>query len=78
MENSNLPKEMFRQTYIQNGYVDIVKSSVVMSNKNIHGKSMLGFISPNTTEVDSIEEFEYISYQLEKDGSVLKEYLDTI
>ena len=69
---------MFRQTYIPNGYVDIVKSSVVMNNKNIHGERMLGFISPNITEVDSIEEFEYISYQLEKDGSVLKKYLDTI
>ena len=78
LEKSNLPKEMFRQTYIPNGYVDIVKSSVVMNNKNIHGEKMLGFISPHTTEVDSVEEFEYISYQLERDGSVLKKYLDTI
>ena len=49
-----------------------------MNNKNIHGEKMLGFISPHTTEVDSVEEFEYISYQLERDGSVLKKYLDTI
>ncbi len=78
IEKSNLPKEMFRQTFIPNGYVDILKSSEVINNKNIHGDRMLGFISPTVTEVDSIEEFEYISYQLEKHGSVLKKYLDNI
>jgi len=39
---------------------------------------MIGFESSVTTEVDSMEELGYIAYQLERDGSTLKEYLDTV
>ena len=77
-EKSNLPKEMFEQSYVPNGYIDIVRSSTVMNNINIHGKKILGFVSPHAIEVDSIEEFEYISYLLKKNGSILKNYLDRI
>lgn len=75
-ELSNLPKELFRNTYIPNGYVDIVRSSVVADNINIHGNKMLAFKTPVVSEVDSKEEFEFISYQLNKKGSILKKFLD--
>jgi len=72
----NLPKEAFNDVYIPDGYVDIVKASHVMNNNTIHGKKMIGFESPVCTEVDSMQEFEYIQYQLEKNGSPLLDYLD--
>lgn len=77
-ELSNLPKEMFKQTYIPNGYIDIVRASFVMGNQNIHGGKMLSYISSVVNEVDSIEEFEYIEYQLKKHDSSLRKYLDTV
>ena len=75
---SNLPKEMFKETYIPNGYIDIVKSSNVMKNFNIHGNKILAFSTPVVNEVDSIEEFEYISFQLKKQNLTLHNYLDRI
>ena len=75
---SNLPKEMFKETYIPNGYIDIVKSSNVMKNFNIHGNKILAFSTPVVNEVDSIEEFEYISFQLKKQNLTLQNYLDRI
>lgn len=75
---SNLPKEMFKETYIPNGYIDIVKSSNVMKNFNIHGNKILAFSTPVVNEVDSIEEFEYISFQLKKQNLTLQNYLDKI
>lgn len=72
----NLPKEAFDDVYIPDGYVDIIKASHVMNNKTIHGDNMIGFESPVCTEVDSIQEFEYIQYQLEKNSSPLLNYLD--
>lgn len=72
---SNLPKEVFEQTYIPNGYVDIIRSSTVIKKNNIHGDKMLAFISPTIYEIDSLEEFNFISYQMEKSDSVLKDYL---
>ena len=77
-EDYNLPKEAFKQVYIPDGFVDIVKSSFVMKNKEIHGDKMIGFESPVCTEVDSVEEFEYIQYQLDKNGSKLLDYLNQV
>ena len=75
---SNLPKEAFQQVYIPDGYVDILKRSVVMSADTIHGESMLGFVSPVVYEVDSMEEFQYIDYQLQMCGSPLRDHLDKV
>jgi CMP-N,N'-diacetyllegionaminic acid synthase len=77
-EDYNLPKEAFEQVYIPDGFVDVVKSSFVMNNKEIHGDRMIGFESPVCTEVDSIEEFEYIQYQLDKNGSELLDCLNQV
>ena len=77
-EGYNLPKEVFEQVYIPDGFVDIVKASFVMNNKEIHGNSIIGFESPVCTEVDSAEEFDYIQYQLDKNGSELLDYLNQV
>jgi N-acylneuraminate cytidylyltransferase len=75
-EDYNLPKEAFKQVYIPDGFVDVVKYSFVIGNKEIHGDKMIGFESPVCTEVDSVEEFDYIQYQLDKNGSELLDYLN--
>ena len=41
-------------------------------------KSMLSFVSPVVNEVDSIEEFQYIDYQLQMRGSQLRDHLDKV
>jgi len=75
-EDYNLPKESFNQVYIPDGFIDIVKTSFMMSHKEIHGDRIIGFESPVCSEVDSSEEFDYIQYQLDKDGSELLDYLN--
>ena len=77
-EDYNLPKEAFEQVYIPDGFVDVVKSSFVMNSQEIHGDKMIGFESPVCTEVDSAEEFDYIQYQLDKNGSELLSYLNQV
>ncbi|MDP0562404.1 MAG: acylneuraminate cytidylyltransferase family protein [Candidatus Endonucleobacter sp. (ex Gigantidas childressi)] len=77
-EGYNLPKETFEQVYIPDGFVDIVKASFVMNNTEIHGDKMIGFESPVCTEVDSVEEFNYIQYQLDKKGSEILYYLNEV
>ncbi len=77
-EQFNLPKEAFEQVYIPDGYVDIVKASHVLNNPSIHGESILGFQSPVCTEVDSLQELNYIRFQLQQNGSELLSYLTKI
>ena len=49
-----------------------------MNHQEIHGDKMIGFESPVCTEVDSAEEFDYIKYQLDKNGSELLSYLNQV
>lgn len=77
-EDYNLPKEAFEKVYIPDGFVDIVKSSFMMNNNEVHGDKMIGFESPVCTEVDSVEEFDYVQYQLDKNGSELLDYLNQV
>jgi CMP-N,N'-diacetyllegionaminic acid synthase len=75
LEYYNKPKEAFPDVYIPDGYVDVLKASHVMNSNTLHGKKMIGFETPVCTEIDSLEELEYIQYQINKNGSVLLDSL---
>ncbi len=74
-EDINKPRQSFAQVYIPDGYVDVIKSSFVLGSASLHGDKMIGFVSPLCTEVDSVEEFEYLEYLLKTRTNPLYEYL---
>lgn len=74
-EYYNLPRQLFPSVYIPNGYVDILKMSFVLNSESLNGDKLMGFVTPFTYEVDTIEELEMLEYQLEKNGSYLLDYL---
>lgn len=75
-EKVNLPRQSFPEVYIPDGYIDIVKSSCILERHQLHGNKMLIFESPRCYEIDTVEDFEFLSYQLQKDGSPLIDYLN--
>ena len=75
-EEYNLPKQSFEDVYIPDGYVDIVKASFLLNNEKIHGENIIAFESPVCTEIDSIEEFKYLEYQIKDGDSLLLEKLN--
>lgn len=74
-DTANTARQQFPDVYIPDGYVDVLKSSYVVRNGKLHGEKMLGFVSPDCTEIDTSEDLAYIQYQIEKKGSELYEYL---
>ncbi|NBH70609.1 acylneuraminate cytidylyltransferase family protein [Clostridiaceae bacterium] len=74
-DTANTARQNFPDVYIPDGYVDVIKSSYVIQNHKLHGDKMLAFVSPDCTEVDTVEDLDYIKYQIEKSGSKLYEYL---
>ena len=72
-----LPRQLFPPVYIPNGYVDILKASFVLNSESLLGDKMIGFVTPLTYEVDTIEELEMLEYQLKKNGSLLLDCLNT-
>ena len=49
-----------------------------MNQEQVYGEKMLGFESPVVTEIDSLEEFKYIEYQLKEYDSPLRRHLDKV
>lgn len=78
IESHNLPKEEFDDIFIPNGYVDILKKSIMDNENEVHGKKIFGFESPICSEIDSPEEFQYIQYQLDKSSSPLLIFLNSL
>jgi N-acylneuraminate cytidylyltransferase len=75
MDLLNQPRQMFPTVYVPDGYVDVLRTSFVTSSHTIHGKKVLGFVSPVCREVDIFEDFQALEFQLQREGSPLLEYL---
>jgi len=78
LDEYNGPRQNYLDVFIPNGYVDIVKSSVIKEQKLLHGNKVLAFQTPFCNEVDTVEELELIKYQLETNGSKLTKKLNLI
>lgn len=74
-DTANSGRQKFPDVYIPDGYVDVLRSSYVIKKGKLHGSNMLGFESPYCIEVDTLEDLDYIRYQIERDGLGLYEYL---
>ena len=75
-EYYNLPRQSLPPVYDPNGYVDVVRSSQLISSESPHGKNILGFINDHTYEIDTPEELNYIKFLIEEHGSPLLPFLD--
>lgn len=64
LEDTNLPNQMFKNSYRGNGYCDIIKPEYVLANNKLHGDSILGYITPNCLEIDTEEDFKYLSWKM--------------
>lgn len=71
----NLPRQVFPVVYIPDGYVDVLKTSFIIGSGSLLGDKMMAFISPVCSEVDTIEDFEFLDFELTKKSNPVFEYL---
>lgn len=74
-EYYNLPRQNFPPVYQPNGYVDVLKSETILKLKSLHGPQILSFLTPNVGEVDSLDDFDFIEYILNKHKYRIYEFL---
>jgi len=67
LEASNAPRQKFKKTVQANAYVDIIKTLYVMQNKKLHGDRVIAFVTPRIVEVDTVDDFDYLKYQVAKE-----------
>ena len=71
-DKANLPRQAFPKTYIANGYVDVLDPKYILKEDKLHGDKIFAFQTPVVTEVDSIEDLEYLEWQITKNPQLLK------
>ena len=74
-EAANLPRQAFPPTYIAQGYVDILRSSVVLNEGKTYGDRVLGFASPDCGEIDVESDFRKLDFFKEDFGKSVYDYL---
>ena len=68
----NEPRQKYFKTYDPNGYVDVLKTSFVLSENKIHGNRVMPLITPMSYEIDAEEDFEYLEWQINKNDEIIK------
>jgi len=61
MDELNNPRQGFSKTYSANGYIDLYRKRFVKKNKRLFGNNVMGYITPFTMEIDSLDEFNYMN-----------------
>jgi|LakMenEpi03Aug12_release.lakeMendotaPanAssembly.Ray.scaffolds.fasta_scaffold404097_2 CMP-N,N'-diacetyllegionaminic acid synthase len=62
-------RQGYPKTFVPNGYVDIVKPEIFIPNNEMYGNTIYGFETEMTYEIDTIDNFNYIEYLLQKNDT---------
>jgi len=65
LDHANNARQSFPTTYFANGYVDILKSEIIVNDNLIHGNKVIGYITPCTTEVDTYDDIDYLEFLIQ-------------
>tara|TARA_Y100000589_G_C26949797_1_gene546003 strand:+ start:29 stop:754 length:726 start_codon:yes stop_codon:yes gene_type:complete len=76
LDKANNARQSFPKTYIANGYIDILSVNFINKNKKIHGNRVLPFITPTTYELDTLEDIEFLEFQLNKNQKFFSRIFD--
>ncbi len=71
LDQANRPRQEYKKTYLANGYVDVYRSSYVIENRRILGDRVIAHVTPSITDIDILEEFYYLEYQIERDPTLI-------
>ena len=72
IEKSNRNRQSFPVTYNANGYVDIIRTEMIIKNNIIHGDRVLGYVTDPVLEVDEKDDFSRLEYEIDKNPSIYK------
>lgn len=76
MDLVNNARQNFPNTYIANGYVDVLSTEFIRNNGLLHGDIVEPFETLRVTEIDNEEDFKYLEYQLNRFPKIIEEIFD--
>lgn len=67
LDKFNSARQLFPDTFVANGYVDVIRTDLVLSSKLMHGSRVLGFKTEPIIEVDSIFDLKILQVMMSND-----------
>ena len=65
LDEGNIPRQNYTDTYEANGHIDVLRSDFILKNPGkVHGDRVLAKIIKHTSDVDSEEDFKYLEYEV--------------
>ncbi len=75
IDQANNPRQDFKPVYIPDGYVDLLRTSFILESGLLHGDKVIGFIVPESIDVDAMEDMKQLELYMERNKEPLLEYL---
>ncbi len=75
IDQANNPRQDFKQVYVPDGYVDLLRTSFITENHLMHGTRVIPYILEKVVDVDAKEDLEYLEFYMEKNDTPLWHYL---
>jgi len=64
LDTANNARQSFPNTFIANGYVDILSVCYIRKSGLIHGDSVIPFVTPVADEIDTEDDFQRLEHRL--------------
>lgn len=64
LDAANNARQQFPNTYQANGYVDVLSSAFIRKSGLMHGNHVLPFVTPSVVEVDTLDDFAHLEFQI--------------
>ena len=71
LDASNLGRQAYPVTYDANGYVDVIRTSLIVEQEILHGNNVYGFITERAYEIDEFSDIPFVEYFLRKDMPIV-------
>jgi len=74
---SNLARQNYPITYEGNGYVDVVRSNLILKHNKLHGDKSLAFVTNVAYEIDEISDIPFVEFEVKQNPEVLNRLFNT-
>jgi CMP-N,N'-diacetyllegionaminic acid synthase len=72
LDSANNARQQFPSTYQANGYVDVLSSAFIRKSGLMHGDYVMPFTTPSVVEVDTLDDFDLLEFQISRNPGVLQ------
>jgi len=72
IDASHFSRRSYQATYTANGYVDILRSEMILEQNRLYGDKVIAYKTVPVTEIDTIEQFNYLEYQLQANMEIME------